>query len=1104
MDHNNQKPIFYDEGKKRWPRVKYGSLAIFFSLFLIFGVFIFSLFIDTYLRHIPTIPSLYQLHYIKPHDTADNGIKKASQKPEKMLLSGLTSPGLTTKPLKRMAFLPHHDVAALNSLRQNLSKLDVVFIEGVAENPKTISALVKEIHQKNPNAKALWVLQKEAVDFLATPSLRQQLINHELHYVQQNHFNGIDIHFEKLTAQHRHDLVLFMQELASVFHAHNLSVSLNVYADDPAYDYKLLAHMADYLVLLAFDEHWLDSAAGPVASLSWYVQKINSMIKEVPADKLVVSLANYGYDWSNQTKQAQRLKFSQIMAFAKLANAQITLDPASHTPFFHYQERNNAQHQVWFLDAVTFFNQSVLAQSLHPAGIALWQLGSEDPSVWSVFDAVNLNKAQALQLSEIDPKNSLSTLGKPESDIFMIKHTPEVGYRDIVFDDDTGLIRDASYKKFPIPYIIQGYATQDRKKIALTFDDGPNAKYTPQILDILKATQTPATFFVIGRNILNNTDLLRREIAEGHDIGNHTYTHPDISQISETTLLMELASTERLIESSTGRSTLLFRAPFGVATMPTVINEIKPIATITQNGYYTVGIKIDPQDWSRPGADVIVKRVLDQVHTYDSNVVLLHDGGGSRQQTVEALPKIIAALKQEGYQFVSISGLMNIDRDVVMPPQPSSWYLSLSRVSFKLLQFFSYFIPVIYVVGILIVIVRFLVLTLLSLYQRKMAKISNTQLDNNLFSLAVIVPAYNESYGIIRTILSLLAAKHPERFEIIVVNDGSTDDTLQILQDNFGDNPQVKILSQQNAGKAAALNMGINHTKADFVTIIDGDTLIHHDTLNLLMYPLHDPKVGAVAGNIRVINQSNIMTKWQVLEYATGQSLDRRALSVLDAVVVVPGALGCWRREALVAAGGFTADTLAEDADMTIKVKRLGYRIAVAHGADAYTEVPETIKAFLRQRFRWMYGTYQVVWKHLDAFFKPRYGALGFIALPNLFLVHVILPLIAPLTDLIFILVLLGAFLNLCFGHTFTQDDLIYLKSIAWFYVLFTGMDLLTTLLAFCLDGKEKKRYLFWLIPQRFFYKQLIYFVAFQSVLAAMHGRKVEWGRMIRKRIMGV
>lgn len=1127
MKKTNLKPIFYDISKKRWPRVKYGSIAVLLSLFLFFSAFIVSLLIDGYSNRAPIFPALHPLHAFEPERIAPtNTISSELEEPlppfspsDTTDVSSLIEQNLLEHHTKKMAFLPHHDTASMNSFRQNLSKLDTIFVGGahlktaagdiIDEEPYTLRDIANEIHRKQPEVKAILVLDNtwfdKTSDFLSNPSSRQNAIQYELAFLKQHHFDGIHINFENLTTQNRDDLNQFMEELSNECHAHNFSVSINVDGKNPAYDYKCIANNVDFEVLLAFNEHSTHDAAGPLASLPWFRKNLKSTLEEISPEKLVLGLANYGFDWKENENVGQPLTFPQAMMLAKSTNAKITLDPQSGNPFFNYKDDEDTLHTVWFLDAVTLFNQSALAETKHLHGLALWQLGSEDPSSWLTYNQNDHNKNTALKLEKINTKKSLSSSGNTESDVFAITEKPQMGEREIDFDEASGLIRAEHYKKFPTSYNIHGYASLNRKKIALIFDDGPDPKYTLQILNTLKATHTPATFFVIGRNALKYPQIMKREIAEGHDIGNHTYTHPNIAQISKLELSMELASTKRLLESSTGRSTLLFRAPYGVDSPPKNLEEAKRISAITNMGYYTVRTSVDSEDWKKPGADIIANTVIKKVRESEGGVIAFHDGGGMRQQTVNALPKIISTLTEEGYQFASISQLMNLNQDILMPIQTSSWHLLLSQINFKVLHISSYFFPVIYFLGIVIVMLRLFVLTSLSLYQKIRTKFTKEILaDNDKFSLAVIVPGYNESANIVKTIQSLLSAKRPKQFEIIVVNDGSTDNTLQILKENFSDHPLIKILSQRNSGKGIALNYGLSKTTADLVTIIDADTIIKADTLIRLMYPLHNPKVGAVAGTVKVANQATIMAKWQILEYATGQSLDRRALSVLDAVVVVPGALGCWRRKALLEAGGFTTDTLAEDADMTLKIKKLGYRIAVAEGANAYTEVPETVKIFLRQRFRWMYGTYQVIWKHKGVFFRPRFGTLGFIALPNLFLVHVILPLIAPLTDLGLIVTLLFFGLKACLGHGITGDDIHYLKSIGIYYSLFTGMDLLTTLLAFLLEGKEKKRNLFWLIPQRFFYKQLIYIMAYRSSVAVLHGREVWWGRMTRKQTVGM
>src|SRR5262245_59661327 len=237
---------------------------------------------------------------------------------------------------------------------------------------------------------------------------------------------------------------------------------------------------------------------------------------------------------------------------------------------------------------------------------------------------------------------------------------------------------------------------------------------------------------------------------------------------------------------------------------------------------------------------------------------------------------------------------------------------------------------------------------------------------------------------------------------IIVVNDGSTDKTGELLDANFSDEPRVHIIHQVNRGKAAALYVAMSQAETEIVVTIDADTEIEPDALRKLVRHFSDPTIGAVAGNVKVGNRSRWLTRWQALEYITSQNMEKRAFDLLNCITVVPGALGAWRKKAIDAAGGITADTVAEDADLTIAIRRLGWRIGYDEEAIACTEAPETAGALIRQRFRWTFGTLQSFWKHSDTLFHPKYGTLGWVALPNIFVFQLALPLISPIIDLMF------------------------------------------------------------------------------------------------------
>ncbi|MCP3762729.1 polysaccharide deacetylase family protein [Domibacillus sp. A3M-37] len=189
------------------------------------------------------------------------------------------------------------------------------------------------------------------------------------------------------------------------------------------------------------------------------------------------------------------------------------------------------------------------------------------------------------------------------------------------------------------------------KIVAITFDDGPDPIYTPQILDVLKNNNAHATFFLLGHRVKKYTEIVQREVREGHEIGNHTYTHPSFYNISQSTLLNEIDKTEKLMNFQESYNVKLFRPPGG-AVNKGIIDALKK-----QN--YTIILwswHQDTKDWSNPGVDTIVNQVLSDVRNGD--IILLHDSGGNRTQTVKALKVLLPELKERGYKFVTVGQLL--------------------------------------------------------------------------------------------------------------------------------------------------------------------------------------------------------------------------------------------------------------------------------------------------------------------------------------------------------------------------------------------------------------------------------------------------------------
>lgn len=609
------------------------------------------------------------------------------------------------------------------------------------------------------------------------------------------------------------------------------------------------------------------------------------------------------------------------------------------------------------------------------------------------------------------------------------------------------------------------------KTVVLTFDDGPS-DFTPEILAILLNKGIKATFFVVGSQALAHNNL-KLTYSAGHEIGNHTYSHADLSSLPDWRTQLELSLNRLIIESQTSHATRLFRPPFLGSDSLTPESQ-KLISKLGRMGYVTAGEDIDAEDWRQPGVDQIVQNATANAA---GGVILLHDGGGDRRQTVQALPKIIDYYLARGYKFETVSGALGLPRDELMPrPSPADTVLSALAGGI----FGGYIVAgkSIYWIIMLLIFASFarmaIVMAAALIQARRKFPEPGAEVP-----CSVIIPAYNEAAVIESCIKSVLASEY-RRFEVIVIDDGSGDRTAELA---FKINDRrLKVVRKPNGGKASALNHGIDLARADYVIAIDADTVFQPDTLRQMMRHFQDQRVGAVSGNTRIANRHKLLTKLQSLEYIVGFNLDRRMGDLFDCITVVPGAIGAFRKSALRKVGGFTYDTLAEDTDLTLSIKEQGYRIIYDASAVAYTEAPATVRELLKQRFRWTFGTMQAVWKHKRAILNPRYGTMGLIGLPYLVFFQILFPLIGPLFDAALVVGLLN--------H---QYHLILIG-----LVVYTAADLLMSGVALKLDGE--KLWQLWLIaPQRILYRPLIYYVIVKSAVNVLKGNLVGWGSLKRE-----
>ena len=583
--------------------------------------------------------------------------------------------------------------------------------------------------------------------------------------------------------------------------------------------------------------------------------------------------------------------------------------------------------------------------------------------------------------------------------------------------------------------------------------------------------------------------ILKRIYNEGHLIGNHTFTHRNVAAITPQRALIEFKLTRLLIECVTGHSTILFRAPYNADSEPVTMEEIIPVALARTQNYLDIGENIDPEDWQIGiKADTIFKRVVKAVEEQRGNIILLHDAGGeTREETIKALPMIIKYFQQRGYTFTSISSLLNKDRNVLMPPVPkgSGYDIMQSNLALAELTYWvGNFLTSLFIIFIILGIARLIfMMVLTSREKRKNVKFDSRLLENAPL-VSIIVPAYNEEVNAVSSLNNLLKQDYTD-FNIIFVDDGSKDETYKRVSEALSANEKMRIFTKPNGGKASALNFGITHTNAEYVVCIDADTKLYPNAVSLMMLHFLDntsnENVGAVAGNVKVGNQINMLTKWQAIEYTTSQNFDRLAYANINAITVVPGAIGAFKKTAIDEAGGFTTDTLAEDCDLTIRILKAGYSIVNENKAIAMTEAPEKTKQFIKQRTRWTFGVMQTFWKHRDTLFDKKYKGLGIWAMPNILIFQFLIPFFSPLAD---IFMLVGIFA----GNA---------EKIGIYYLLFMLVDISISVLAFIFE-KEKVSKLIWIIPQRFVYRWIMYIVLFKSFKKAIKGELQTWGVLKR------
>lgn len=766
---------------------------------------------------------------------------------------------------------------------------------------------------------------------------------------------------------------------------------------------------------------------------------LSKMVNFLPSNRLVMVIPAGGV--SKTSLRSEAMSYKHALSLAKSMDRKVLFDYDFYNLRFSFSDSTFQEHQVAFMDAVSVFRLIRLSRETALRGVAISGIGEEDARLWTLLN----ENTEEITISQ----------GKEGAELLKIIH------------ENVG-------PEFIVP---PGRAL---KKLVLTFDDGPDEAFTSQVLDILKKERVPAVFFVTGLKVEQNIPLLKRIQRDGHEIGNHTFTHPNLLTVSKHRQSIEVRATTRLIECITGRSTNIFRAPYSSDKYINTNKEIIPVSFGGDKKYLRIGDQVNPKDWqSSISAEMIINRTLEQLNK--GGIILLHDGGGDRTETIKALPSIIKKARQKGYTFTTLADYSGQSKEQLMPfvSEGNDLYLSYGNTfmayTFYWLQRIIY---VLFFVGLGLGVFRIIFIITLAIKQK--LRTNSESNSPELPSVSIIVPAFNEEKTAVKTIDQLLKLSYPD-YEVIFIDDGSTDNTLKVVTANFINNKKVRIFSKPNGGKATALNMGVDKSQGKILLCIDADTQVKSDALANLVKNFDSPDVAAVAGNVKVGNAGKWLTSFQSLEYITAQNFERRAFDEVNGITVVPGAIGAFRKDLVIGAGKYKSDTLAEDCDLTMRILRQGYRIKYAEDAVAYTESPETTTQFMKQRLRWSFGVLQSWWKHRDTLFNRKYCGMGLIAMPYLLLFYYLFPMLVPVADI----VMLSAFLN---GEA---------DQLGMYYFSFLFLDIILSAVSLLMD-KEPLHKLLWLIPQRFFYRWILWYILVKTFLKAIKGELISWGFLRR------
>ncbi|WP_165352783.1 glycosyltransferase [Loktanella sp. IMCC34160] len=844
----------------------------------------------------------------------------------------------------------------------------------------------------------------------------------------------------------------------------------------------IIAGAFDLTIVTGFQK--TQSVLEPLAPTQWFEERVIPVFGAMEPSRRGVALGVFGSIWTSGSATSRTVSFSEASWLLSRYDGSLGYSSRLGTSQISFVDETRRSNRIWLLDAVSLHNQ--LSEAGDGASVLVWPLGFEDPSIWPVLRAPSQSLAALDALrGPIEMRDRVVEVGSGIAVTGI--DAGETGQRQIDVDD-AGRVVGQRLVQVPRPVTVMRTTAGASGTALLTFDGTIAEPYWSSLLDILDDSRISATFFLTDQQMLGQGPALNDLIDRGHTIGLMIRSHAEPGTFESTVEGVFNNGAQQLLGHLSGERTTVVRAwhrPLGSPATPT---QLHATIQLTEQGYIPIGSGATIRDIDADRDEMMAQ--LRDANLSGRPAVLTFDLTSPQAAlSVAALPRVLLDLRRDGFSIRSLSEGTNLAQPTLAPSHGIApvWRDS---VTYAILEFWYFKLTFVFLCLLLFAIIRSLIYLALAFVRRPQPPIDRTFCPG----VTVIVPAYNESKVIVQSIRSILKSDYPN-FEVLVVDDGSSDDTSEAVMKAFGSNPKVRLIAQRNGGKWQAENRALHHVRTPFFVGVDADTVLDPKALWWIVQPFKDERVGAVAGFVEVSNPHNFLTWCQALEYRVSQSVTRRSFEVFNGIFVVPGAIGGWRLTAVEAAGRYSGDTITEDADLTVAVHRAGYKVRFQENARAYTEAPSHVSAFLKQRLRWTLGMLQTSWKHRRtiAEFRP----IGVISILDAIWFSLLTSFLSPLVDLLLISILI----KLIYLAATGGSDIIGPLPVAVIgsYFVLLALDMVNTLAAFWFEKRFDWRLLLLTPVLRFGYRQLIYISSIHAVIRAVSGRLPGWQKLQRR-----